>query len=107
MSEKFTLTMAQHGATDTGNGLKAMCRGCEAAVAQVSGTFVGTVAFEGTVDGTNWFAIQGVSVSDSTSLATTATAAGVFRFDARGLFAIRARVSAYTSGAITVGIGVS
>lgn len=107
MSEKYTLTMAQHGAAATSNGLRAMCRGCDAAVMQVSGTFEGTVTFEATVDGTNWFTIQGASLADAATLATTATAAGAFRFQVRGLYAIRARVSAYVSGAITVAIGVS
>lgn len=68
---------------------------------QVSGTFVGTVTFEGTVDGSNWIALLCTNVNAGTT-ATTATAVGIFRVDCSGLAQVRARVSAYTSGAITV-----
>ena len=69
---------------------------------QVSGTFVGTVTFEATIDGDNWVSVEGASVGDSTSLSTTATAPGIWRISVLGLSTIRARISAYTSGAITV-----
>jgi len=70
-------------------------------VMQVVGTFVGTVTFEATVDQTNWVAIQAVNLNDG-SAATTATAPGLYACRVVGLKQVRARISAYTSGSITV-----
>ncbi len=67
---------------------------------QVSGTFTATVSFEGTVDGTNWAAVQGKNLA-SGSAASSATAAGIFVFEVPGLAKFRARVSAYTSGSVS------
>ena len=68
------------------------------------GTFTGTVTFEGTVDNTNWFAVAGnaTNATASTTLVTTATAAGAFRFNTIGMTRLRMRVSAYTSGSLAV-----
>lgn len=71
------------------------------AVLQLSGTFTATVTFEATVDDSNWIAIQGTNLNAGTA-ASTATAAGLFRFNLAGLSKLRARVSAYTSGNVTV-----
>jgi len=50
-------------------------------------------------------AVQAVPLATGTA-ATTATAAGLYRVDTRGLVALRARVSAFTSGTIdAVGYG--
>ena len=46
---------------------------------QVSGTFVATVSFEGTIDGTNWVAWEVESVGNRATLGTSAAAAGIFR----------------------------
>jgi hypothetical protein len=69
---------------------------------QISGTFVGTVTFEGTVDGTNWVATAVVPVGATRTLATTATAAGAWQQNVAGLAGVRARCSAFTSGTIAV-----
>lgn len=89
------------GATGNGTVFDAKGNGYNVLVAQVTGTFVGTVTFECSLDGTNWLALQGVNLT-SGSAATTATAGSIFRFDIGGVRYVRARVSAYTSGAITV-----
>lgn len=68
---------------------------------QVTGTFVGTVQFEGTVDGSNWVAVQATNLN-SGAAATTATAPGLFRINSKGLLKVRANITAYTSGAVTV-----
>jgi hypothetical protein len=70
----------------------------------VTGTFSATVAFEVTVDGSTWVAAACLDVSDvnRTHKATT-TSAGVFTFDEFiGVVGLRARISAYTSGSVTV-----
>jgi hypothetical protein len=68
----------------------------ETLIAQVSGTFTATVTFEGTIDGSTWFAVGGETIATGV-IASTATAAGAFRFNVKGLLGFRARV-AWTSG---------
>ena len=66
------------------------------AIFQVTGTFVATVTLEGSVDGTNWFAILAENLTDGAE-ATTVTAAGVYRANVLGLAKVRGRVT-WTSG---------
>jgi hypothetical protein len=68
----------------------------------VSGTFTATVTFEGTLDGTNWFAVPAVK-SDGTQ-ANNTTAPGVFQASVRGLKSFRAHCTAYTSGTAAVAL---
>lgn len=67
----------------------------------VGAAFTGTVNFEATVDGTNWIAIQATNLNDGTSV-LTATASGLFRINALGLYKVRARTSVVTGGSVTV-----
>lgn len=70
---------------------------------QITGTFVGTVTFEGTINGTDWFTVEAIAMANSVSgQVTTATAPGGWRVNISGLHSFRARISAYTSGNITV-----
>lgn len=97
--EKIMHTAA--GATADGEALYAKEGGLNVAAIQLSGTFSATVTFEGTVDGTNWVAILATNMTSGTA-ATTATAAGIYQIaNIGGLIKIRARISAYTSGAVT------
>lgn len=98
--DSFRLVTLQSAAAATGNGTALQTAGFGSARLQVTGTFVGTLTFEGTIDGTTWVALEGVNTSGAR--VTTATATGLFLFSVAGLMAIRARVSAYTSGSITV-----
>lgn len=68
---------------------------------QVHGISSATVTFEGTIDGTNFVAVQATSLAAGTG-ATTTTADGLFRIDLRGFTQVRCRISAYSSGTITV-----
>lgn len=72
---------------------------------QVTGTFVGTVVPEITLDGTNWVALA-VIAYDSVTPATpvvAATAPGAFYArNVAVVVSMRVRCSAYTSGAIVV-----
>jgi len=83
--------------TVTGNTIGGMAT----ATFQVAGITTATVTFEATVDGSNWIAVQAVNLNSGTA-ATTATANGLYRLTALGLISVRARISAYTSGTITV-----
>jgi len=102
----FLAVTMQDAADATGNGnelpLIAQYGTFDEVAFQVSGTFVGTVTFEGTVDGTNWVAVEVQSATDVSVTATTATAAGIHFLTPAIYASVRARVSAYTSGEITV-----
>ena len=68
---------------------------------QLSGTWVATLSFEGTLDGTLWNPINAVSSSTSSPSSTT-TANGLYRLTPGGLFQIRVNATAFTSGTVTV-----
>lgn len=70
------------------------------------GTFVGTVQFEGTVDGTNYVVLPGINQA-SQAFVTTATAPGAFIISVAGYQRVRVRCTAYTSGTITVAMRAS
>jgi hypothetical protein len=76
-------------------------QGLGGAAVQLVGTFVGTVTFEASVDRQTWRTLN-LTPTNSTTAATTATAAGLWLGSVAGLVAIRVRVTAYTSGSITV-----
>lgn len=69
----------------------------------VRGTFVGTVVFEATIDGTNYYALAAYNVATGAYVAT-ATAAAQLAINVAGYKRFRVRCSAYTSGTIVVGI---
>ena len=71
------------------------------AVVQLAGTFVGTLTFEATADGGNWVAISGTPIGGGAAV-TSSTTAGAWQFGTSGLISLRACVSAYTSGAVSV-----
>lgn len=91
----------QSAATATGNGTSLCCTGHATAAMQVSGTFVGTVTFEATINGSTWVSLLVTNVTTG-GTATSTNAAGIFRVSCGGFAEIRARISAYTSGSITV-----
>jgi hypothetical protein len=92
----------QSAASATGNGQTVNMKGYTGLTLQIDGTFVATVSFEGTIDGSFWFAVGMMGTSDTTII-TNSTVNGVWRLmtDVR-ISAFRARVSAYTSGNVTV-----
>lgn len=97
----------QAAAGATGNGTAMDVGGLAVVALQVTGTFVGTVTIEGSVDGTNYVAIRSLNVATG-GVITTAAAELVAQVPVAGLSTLRARVSAFTSGAITViGKGVT
>jgi len=91
----------QSAAGATGNGSLLPTGLLSIVTLQTSGTFVGTVTYEATNDGTNFSTLTCYTIGGSSGV-TTATAAALVRCNVQGLAGIRARVSAYTSGAITV-----
>lgn len=95
----------QDAASAMGNGM-AMPTADRASIGmQISGEFNATIAFEGTVDESNWLEIQTVNLGDG-STGTTAMSAGIYVVACAGLSQVRARISEYSQGSITV-IGLS
>lgn len=72
-------------------------RGLASFGVQIRGTFVGTLQFEGTIDGETWVAVN-MFPPNSTVAATSATATGTWLGHCGGLDAVRVRASAWTSG---------
>jgi hypothetical protein len=90
-----------NAAVATANGVATAVQDYSILGVQITGTFVATVTFEGTIDGTNYVAIEAINVATGAK-ATTATAAGVYRMGIAGFVTVRARL-AWTSGtSITV-----
>lgn len=100
----FKNIVMQSAAVATGNGTAAANSDgngiFKLASIQIKGITTATVTFEVTIDGTNWVAIKFTDVTTGTA-ATTATADGIFTADISGMAQLRARISAWTSGAIT------
>lgn len=80
--------------------------GQSGATVQITGTWVGTITFEGTVDGTNYSPINGVFSSSSTPK-PTATANGIYRITPSGMASFRANMTAFTSGTAAISIRAS
>lgn len=72
-----------------------------AVMVQIEGITTATVTFQGTIDGVNWKSIRAVNTADGT-IATTATADGIFLVPVGGLNQFRPNLTAWTSGTITV-----
>lgn len=70
---------------------------------QVTGTFSGTISFQGTVDNTTFVPIAVTAAGDTASTkTTTATATGLWLCNVAGLSIVRAKMTAYTSGTAVV-----
>ena len=83
-----------------------MAGGLSAATVQISGTWVGTITFEGTVNGTDWSAINGVYAGTSFP-SSTITANGLVRLTPAGLASMRVHMTAFTSGSATIAMRAS
>lgn len=73
---------------------------------QITGTWIGTLQFEGTIDGTNWAAINGVVAGTSTPGQTTTTN-GIVRLTPSGLAQVRVTSTAFTSGTAVISMRAS
>jgi hypothetical protein len=98
-------TTLQNAVTANGNGTDLELEGYGGAVLHVvcsvacsGGT---TINFEASFDGTTYVAIQGTPVGGGAPV-STATTTGDFSFNVAGYTDLRARVSAYSAGTITV-----
>ena len=103
----------QSSAVATGNGTAIVTSGGSdggftTLTCQVKGITSATITWEATCDGTNWVAVGFTTMADVATIATTATADGIYRAVVLGFASVRARISTWASGAITVtGIAVA
>lgn len=91
----------QSAAVADGNGTAMDVGGLSGVGVQVEGITTATVTFEGTVDGSTWYALQAMNVSDGAK-ATNTAADGLFLVPVAGLDQLRCRISGYSGGTITV-----
>ncbi len=99
-------TVMQNAAVASGNGTSLPVTGYGGAIINIvsSPSMSGgtTVNFEASVDDTTWVAINAQQIGGTTSIATTTTADGDFRLNVAGYKSIRARISAYSAGTVTI-----
>lgn len=93
----------QDAAAADGNGAAAALAGYNAALLVVAGTFSATVSFEGSIDEATYFAV-GLTPADGGAVETSTTAAGYWALPTTllALSSLRAVVSGYASGTVTV-----
>jgi hypothetical protein len=87
-----------------------ICDGCSSFALDLRGTFSLTVEVSGTVDGTNWIPIPMLPVNQASRVyvaAVTGTVQGLWEGKCAPYTSIRARVSAFTSGAATATLSAS
>jgi hypothetical protein len=101
--QKFAPMTLQNAVAATGNGSELPVDQYGGVGLQVTISATATVTFETTVDGTTWVSAACVSVADTSgTLTSTATGSGAYQCNVSGMALFRARVSAFTSGTVTV-----
>lgn len=84
----------------TGNGTAMDVGGLVAVGTQVTGINGDTITIEGTIDDSNWVAINAVNLNTK-AVGTTITASGLYLIPVTGLSQLRLRISTAGSGTIT------
>jgi hypothetical protein len=99
-------TTMQNAAVASGNGTSLPVTGYAVAIINIvsspamsGGT---TVNFEASVDNTTWVPILTHQVGSGGSLVSTTTTDGDFRVNVSGYTSLRARISAYSAGTVTI-----
>jgi len=64
---------------------------------QIAGTWTGTVTFEGSANGGDFVAINGIAIN-GTTIVSSATANGIYRFNVASLAKVQVRFSTATTG---------
>lgn len=96
----------QNAAAATGNGVLLDTSSASTVVFQSSITGTATVTFEGTVNGSLFNSLTCFTLDGSTSASTTSTS-NILRCNVLGIAAVRARISSFSSGTVTVVAGGS
>ena len=70
---------------------------------QITGTWVGTITFQGTIDGTNFTSLHAISAADATFTGvTTTTGNGIWNATVAGLSQVRINFTGFMSGTAVV-----
>jgi len=91
----------QNAATALGNGSSLDTSSATAVVFQVSISVTATVTFEGSVGSSLWNSLTCFTLDSQTS-SSSVTATGIVRCNVLGIPLVRARISSYGSGTVTV-----
>lgn len=77
--------------------------GYSACAIDIRGTFVATITFQGSIDGTNWIPLNGIPYGSAQNVASVSstTTPGAWLVPCAGCLYVRANATAYTSGTIT------
>lgn len=70
-------------------------------LANIGGTWAGTITFQGSIDGTNWVNINALPLPNGAASPTT-TAVGQWVLPTAGYDSVRVAMTAYTSGTATI-----
>ncbi len=92
----------QNAATAVGNGTAMDVSGVAGLGIQVAGAGTYGIAWEGTIDGTNWIAVNAWRQGNAAITATTSNSPDLYFVRVNGLKQFRARITSYTSGTITI-----
>ncbi len=91
----------QSGAVATGTGVLFDCGGMTCLSAQVTGSGTWTITWEFTVNDSDWVSV--LAANDTTLVTSTTTSStGVYSIPIAGKSQFRARISAWSSGSVTV-----
>lgn len=104
-SSQIGVKILQNAATANGDGAIYQLANCSVIVLCISGTFNASIHFEATLDGTTWYevAARDLTSTSANDKAKTHTAPGVWAIEhLGGMTSLRARISGYSSGAVTV-----
>jgi len=94
-------------AVGNGNGTALTVTGYAGVGVQVEGITTATVTFQGTIDGSTYYAVEALNYNDG-SKATNTTADGLFIVPTAGMDKMRCVISGYSAGTITIsGRGVT
>jgi len=93
------LTM-QNAVTTNGNGTLLNVNEYATAVLEVRGTFSATINFESSIDDTNWYPV--LATKNDGTISSSCTTVGLYEIKVAGEKSVRARISGYVSGNVTV-----
>lgn len=109
-SDQSAVNVNQPGVSATGSlaalnaTVELVLNGNEGFAVDVRNVFVGTITFQGTIDGTNWFPVNvsPAGAAGNVALVSTTAAVGAWLGSAAGCLRVRAIMTAFTSGSATV-----
>lgn len=98
-------TTMQNAATGSGNGTNLAVDGFSTAIVSITASVAmsggTTINFEASTDNTTFVSVQAINVGTNT-IATTTQTTGDWQVDVTGYSFLRARISAYSAGTITI-----